>query len=208
MCYYIVMKKFVLLLSFCLLVSVLPSQARNVKVECCSDFSTANPPKTMELKIVSGFTTKDGIEVPAKSMLKGNVINVKSPKRLKRDATFSFIVTEFINAKTGEHIVLKKKIVGKYSTLKIIQKGAIAAGNKIVGAYVGPSIALVQGAIQNEEGNRAKSAAISVYESTPLSYGEKGKELNLKKGSEFVMSFKVREDETESDNFDSEEDED
>ena len=81
--------------------------------------------------------------------------------------------------------------------LSVAKTGAIAAGDHFISGFIGPSIALVEGAVKNEEGNRAKSAAISVYESTPLSYASKGKELNIQKGQIFVMSFKLREEEEE-----------
>ena len=51
--------------------------------------------------------------------------------------------------------------------------------------------------VKNEEGNRAKSAAVSVYESTPLSYASKGKELEFKKGQIFIMNFKLKDEEEE-----------
>ena len=53
----------------------------------------------------------------------------------------------------------------------------------------------------SEKGNRAKSAAISAYESTPLSYVNKGKEIELKNGQIFIMNFKLKEDETEKENL-------
>lgn len=193
------MKKILVL--FLLIVGMFqPVFAKHVKVEAVSDFSTANPPAQWEVKTVSNITTKSGTVIPANSLLKGNIINIKDPKRLKRDATFSFEVTEFINSKTQITTQLKKKVIGKYSSLtevtpgKIIKQGAITAGDKFIGAYIGPSVALVEGAVKNEQGNRAKSAAKSVYESTPISYVEKGQELEIKQGTVFVMDFKIRDD--------------
>ena len=52
--------------------------------------------------------------------------------------------------------------------------------------------------IKNERGNRAKSAAISAYESTPLSYANKGKEIEIRKGQIFVMSFKAKDEPEEN----------
>ena len=72
----------------------------------------------------------------------------------------------------------------------------------LVGSFVGPSIALVEGTIKNEQGNRAKSAVVSVYESTPLSYANKGKELEFKQGQVFIMNFKLKnEDEEDLPNY-------
>ena len=68
------------------------------------------------------------------------------------------------------------------------------AGNMLIGSFVAPAVGLVEGAIKNERGNRAKSAAISAYESTPLSYANKGKELEFSKGQIFIMNFKLKEE--------------
>lgn len=58
----------------------------------------------------------------------------------------------------------------------------------------------MQGAVKNEQGNRAKSAAVSVYENSPLSYINKGKELEIQEGQIFVMSFKqIKDDEEDKD---------
>ena len=74
---------------------------------------------------------------------------------------------------------------------KLAKKGAITAGNMLIGSFVAPAVGLVEGAVKNERGNRAKSAAISAYESTPLSYANKGKELEFKKGQMLIMNFKL-----------------
>lgn len=196
------MKKIVLFLTLILIASQ-PVMAKNVKVEALSDFSTANPKDTWEVRVVNGFTAKNGHEVPANSIIKGKITNVTDPKRLKRNAGFDFVVTEVYDSQIDEKITVKKNIVGKYSSLtdvtplKVIEKGAVTAGDKLIGAYVGPSVALVKGVAQNEEGNRAKSAVVSVYESTPLSYVSKGKELEIKQGQIFVMSFKAKDDDSE-----------
>ena len=52
------MRKILLIILFSMLMQ--PVMAKNVKVESMSDFSTANPPKTWEVKVVEGFVTKNG----------------------------------------------------------------------------------------------------------------------------------------------------
>ena len=54
---------------------------------------------------------------------------------------------------------------------------------------------------KNEEGNRAKSAIVSVYESTPLSYANKGEELEFKTGQIFIMNFKLKDEEENVPNY-------
>ena len=67
----------------------------------------------------------------------------------------------------------------------------------LIGSFVAPAVGLVEGAVKNERGNRAKSAAISAYESTPLSYANKGKELEFQSGQIFIMNFKLKNEDEE-----------
>ena len=194
------MKKYLLILGIALLICNQPAMAENVKVEAMSDFTTANPPSTWNLKIVEGFTTKAGFEVAKGSVITGKITDVTNPKRLKQDASFKFIPVSFYDAKTGETYQVKKDLVGKYNSLgdikagDIVEKGAIAAGNHFISCTIGPGVALVKGVVKNEEGNRVKSAAVSVYESTPLSYVSKGKEREIKQGQQFTMNFTFNEE--------------
>lgn len=191
------MKKFLLILVLSILFLGQPVSAKNVKVEAMSDFSTANPPKTWSVKVTDGFVMKNGTDIKSGTILKGNIIQVSDPKRLKRNATFKFELSEYTDPDTGQVINIDTPIIGKYSSLsdvsplKVAEQGAVMAGNKLVGAYVGPSVALVKGAVKNEEGNVAKSALVSVYESTPLSLCNKGQELEFVRGDTFVMNFKL-----------------
>ena len=199
------MKKFYLILSIIILASFQSVMAKNVKVEAMSDFSTANPPQTWNLKIKDTFTTKAGFEVCEGSVITGKIVDVTDPKRLKRNASFRFVPVSYYDITNGETYSVDQNIVGKYNSLgditagEVIEQGAIAAGNHFISATIGPGIALVKGAVKNEEGNRAKSAAVSVYESTPLSYISKGKEMKIKEGQVFSMSFKFKDEDEEED---------
>ena len=99
---------------------------------------------------------------------------------------------------------VKRDFEGKYSSMSdldaktVVKKGAVTAGNLFIGSFVAPAVGFVEGAVKNEEGNRAKSAVVSAYESTPLSYASKGKDIELKSGQVFIMSFKLK-DEVETD---------
>ena len=198
------MKKFLLLLA-AILIFIPAVNAKNVKVRATEDFSTANPPKIWSIELVDGFESKDGMPFYAGSVITGKVTNVTSPKRLKRNASFSFIPVSYHDSLSGRDYNIKEQIRGKYSALtdvtvgSVVKTGAVAAGSHFVSGFIGPGVALVEGAVKNENGNRAVSAVKSVYESTPVSYVEKGKELEIKKNQIFVMSFKTaEEEETES----------
>lgn len=194
------MKKLALLILLVILSGCTPSFAKNVKVMAMSDFSTANPPKTWRVKILEPFTTKSGYEVFEGSIITGQITDVTDPKRLKRNASFKFIPMSYYDAKTNKTFHVEKDYVGKYNSLgditagEVIEKGAITAGNYFINSTIGTGVALVKGAVKNENGNRVKSAAVSVYESTPISYIGKGKELEIKTGQTFLMNFKLKDE--------------
>ena len=190
------MKKLLLILSALLIIS--PAIAKSVKVEALSDFSTENPPQFWRLKVVEGFVADNNFVVHPNSIIEGKITDVTSPKRMKRNASFTFIPHTYYDPQIGYTKDVKRDFEGKYSkkseitAKKVAKKGAITAGNILVSGFIGPGVALVEGAVKNEEGNRAKSAVVSVYESTPLSLANKGAEMEFKKGQIFYMNFKLK----------------
>ncbi len=197
------MKKFLILLSAFLVMQ--PVMAKNVKVEALSKFSTVNPPRVWKIKVLETFTADNGIVIHNGTVIEGDIINVKSAKRLKRNATFRFVPKTYIDPQDGIAKKVKRDFEGKYSSTSNLDKkelaktGAISAGNMLIGSFVAPTVGLVEGVVSNKEGNRAKSAVVGAYERTPLSYANKGQELEFKQGQVFVMSFKLKEkNETEN----------
>ena len=193
------MKKYLLILFASLIMS--PALAKDVKVQAVSDFSTANPPRTWKVRVLESFVADNGVTVRANTVVEGKIVNVKSPKRLKINATFRFVPTTYYDPHTDSVKTVKREFEGKYSSRSdlnartLAKKGAISAGNMLIGSFVAPTVGLVEGAVKNERGNRAKSAAISAYESTPLSYANKGKEIEIKNGQIFIMNFKLKSEE-------------
>ena len=193
------MKKTLILLAV-ILFGFQPVMAKNVKVQAMSDFTTANPPETWSVKIVEDFVTDNDYYIKAGSTIEGKIVDVTEPKRLKRNATFTFVPVKFYDISKGQTYGIRQNMVGKYSSMSgisagsVAKQGAVIVGNKLVDGFFGPGVALVEGAVKNEQGNRAKSAAVSLYESTPLSYANKGKEMEIKKDQIFIMSFKTKDD--------------
>lgn len=178
-----------------LLILAMPAMAKNVEVEALSNFSTNNPPKYYSVKIVENIETSKGI-IQSGSILEGK-ITVKDAARLKRDATFTFLPT-VLTEPDGNVIKIKKNFAGKYS--KGLDKGqlaktaALSAGNIMVKGF-STGYRAIEGAVKNEEGNRLKSSAVAVYESTPISYIEKGNALEIKKGERFYINFRTDDEE-------------
>mgnify|MGYP006916234271 CR=1 FL=1 len=167
-----------------------PVFAETLKVEALTEFSTAKPVKTMQVKITEqGFY--DNVDLNEGYILSGKIVNIVAPKRLKRDARFSFIPEHYTDLNGVTH-GFENKTAGKYALP--IDKGGLAKNAALtVGSYFVKGLSLgvnaVQGAVENEEGNRLKSAGKNVYDNTPFSYVETGKELLIKKGDKFYLKF-------------------
>lgn len=197
------MKKFLLTLTALLIIN--PSFAKTVKVEALSDFSTANPPKTWKLKVIEGFVADNGTVIHDNTIIEGDIVDVSSPKRLKRAASFTFIPHTYYDPQVGQEQDVIRDFKGKYSIRTditptyVAKKGALTAGNLLIGCFVAPTVGLVEGAVKNERDNRAKSAVVSAYENTPFSLANKGKELEFKEGQVFMMNFKLKTENDEED---------
>lgn len=192
--------KRILLILLLMLLGTHPVLALNVKVQAMSDFNTENPPQTWKLKVVEDVTTKRNYTILAGSIIEGKITDVTDPKRLKQNATFTFIPITFYDSGKNQTYTIEQNFQGKYSSLSDINAGAVAkqgavyVGNKLADGLFGPGVALVEGAVKNEYGNRAKSAAVALYEKTPFSYLNKGKEMEIKKDQIFIMSFKMNDE--------------
>ena len=178
-----------------------PVLAKTVAVEALNDFSTENPSARMSVKILEDLTIDDNVVFSEGTVVDGKVVDVTDPKRLKRDATFTFVPLSYVD-KNGKTIDVKGYYPAKYTTK--ISKGELAknvglgVGNFFVkGLSLGYSA--VEGAVKNEKDNRFKSSVTEVYKDSPLSYVEKGTELVIEKNQMFYLNFKSKDDEDESD---------
>lgn len=191
---------------FLIVLSSMFSQAyaQTIAVQALDAISTAQPPQSISVRLLEPLELPE-FSLLTGSVLKGDVIDVVSPRRLKRDATFSFKPVSYtdLNAETYN---LNLNIISSYT--KPLDKGKIAESAALgVGSYfvkgLSMGVAAVKGAVKNEEGNRIKSSAVSVYESSPFSYAEKGEDLDINKGDCFYLKFpnpdKVKNDDTSSD---------
>lgn len=195
------MKKILVLFTF-LFIAVMPVSAATIKVKALSDFTTENPSDTLTVQAVSDLNLDNEILIFEGYTLKGDIVDVVSPKRLKRDATFSFILKEYtdlngdIHKLNQENQIVKGKFTTKFNYLSVAKSAALSVGNYFVkGLSMG--YAAIEGAIKNEEDNRLKSSAVSLYESTPISYVEKGQDIVIAKDQVFMLNFKLKDEEDE-----------
>lgn len=182
-----------LYLCFFLIISGMFSQAysQTVEVESLSNFSTYNPPSSITVKLVEPLVLLPSLTLDAGVYLSGTLVDVVSPKRLKRDASFSF-KPETYTTVDGEIHNLDIDVIASYTVPldkgQLAKNAALGVGNFFVkGLSMG--VAAVKGAVQNEEENRIKSSAVSVYEASPFSYVEKGEDLDIKFSQSFYLKF-------------------
>ena len=185
---------FVLLILFIFSQSVF---AKAIPVEALSDFSTENPPVVYSVKILDNIDLSPTLSLKEGNIVEGKIVDVISPRRLKRNATFTFIPEKIENS-AGSLTEIKGYYPAKYTTK--LNKGQIAKSAALgVGSYFIKGLSIgysaVEGAVKNEKDNRFKSSVNSVYENSPLSYVEKGEELVIKKGQFFLLNFKIEDDE-------------
>lgn len=195
------MKKFCGSLFLLLVMLSQPVLAKPVAVEAMSSFTTENPPKAMSIKVLEDVAIDDNLTIKAETVVDGSVVDVTDPKRLKRNASFTFVPTSYKD-QSGKVTVIKNYYPAKYTTK--INKGELAKSAALgVGSFFVKGLSLgysaVEGAIKNEKDNRFKSSVNEVYQDSPLSYVEKGEELVIEKGQLFFLNFKTKDDIPEED---------
>lgn len=167
------------------------ANASTVEVMSLNDFSTANPPSTITIQTLEPIEYAKNKYVPSGLEITGKIVDVKSPERLKRDACFSFKPISYKDADGVSHNI-KRQVKAKYT--RPLDKGQMAgkvaksAGNFFIKGF-SMGVSAVQGAVKNEENNRLKSSAVSLYEASPISYVEKGEDITIKKSETFYLKF-------------------
>lgn len=192
---YVNKRQILITFGFLLIVTCTLTKVYGQTIEVVSQdtFSTASPPKEVSVKLMEPLVVSENDVYAAGTIMKGKLTDVISPKRLKRDAGFSFEPTVYSDV-NGKSQKIPLKIKASYTVP--INKGEMAKnvtlgiGNCFVkGLSMG--VAAVSGAIKNEDDNRIKSSANAVYEASPFSYVEKGEDLYIKKEDHFFLKFSI-----------------
>lgn len=195
------MKKRILCMLAVLLFSITSANASSdkVHVSALESFSTIHPSSKIDVKVIADSNIGK-YELKTGDVIHCNVVKVTDPKRGKRAASFAVCPISYTS---NEHTVrIEDNFYGKYAS-KIISKeelknvDAKQVGKKAarsVGNYfvkgIAPVASLAEGMIKNEEGNRLESGVKQVYKDSPLSYAEKGKQVELEPGEQFYLIFK------------------
>ncbi len=191
----IIMKKYLILL-FSMI--AIPAYAGvTVEVQALTPFDSTNPPAAMKIKSMSKVEFENGVTFEPGTVVEAKVIDVKFPKRGKRNASFTLRPTSYtINGIVKP--IEDFEFTAKYKAKKPLDKGelALSAASTVGGYFVkgfGQGISLAKGMVKNEQGNRLKSGVVQVYEDSPLAYIEKGAELYIYENDIFYLRFKTSE---------------
>ena len=195
------MKNKSLILTFILLFGLTSVQAASDRIHVSSleDFSTASPSKTLDVIVKEEGNIGEYLLKPD-DVIHCNVVKTTSPKRGKRAA--GFVVQPISYTTEGQTNSIYESYYGKYASkviskeelknidkVKVGKKAAMTVGGHFVKGLA-PAVTLAEGMIKNEEGNRIESGVKNVYKSSPLSYVEKGQEINLTPEQPFYLIFK------------------
>lgn len=184
-------KNLVLLISFIINCSAV--FAETVTVQALEDFSTTNPPKFLTVKLFNDIQLDENLILKNGNLITGKIIDIDKPKRLKRDAKFTFQLIR-VEDSSGNYFHITNYYTATYTTKlnsgNMVKSAALTVGNHFVkGMSLG--YYAVEGVVKNEEGNRLKSSATALYKNSPVSYVEKGEEVNIKNGEIFYLKFKT-----------------
>ncbi len=170
----------------------------NIYVVTESDLNTSNVNINKEINFLSfdNYEISDTIKVNKGDKITVKPIEYKKPKRAKRNGYYIVQLMKITN--NEETLELNKKILCKMrpSTPKDFKEFAESAGVKITGHILkvpgfSQVVAASKGIIKPNEGqNRLVSAGKNIYESTPLTYIEKGEDFSAEKDSVLVLKFR------------------
>ena len=192
------MKQKILFLCFSIMVTAMFSKAyaETIEVRSLESFSTANPPASISVELLEPLQIDENKIIEAGAVVKGKLVDVKKPKRLKRDAKFSFKPISYTDENGGQHAIstnIKGTLSEPIDKVELAKDAALSVGNFFVKG-IKTTAAVVEGTVKNEQGSRLKSAGYSLYQSTPVSYVEQGKDVKIEKDESFYLKFSQNND--------------
>lgn len=185
------MKKILLLLVL-IIFFVAPANAKATLVEAMTPYNSDTPTDIIVFKVAHSNTIENYGILYSGDIIEGIVIRAKDNSRLKQNATFSLKITRITqqNGNIQEPQNLYAKYTTEFDKVETSKTAALTVGSHFVkGLTFG--YRTVEGAIKNPEGNRFKSAGVALYNSTPLSYISKGKDILINVGDNFLLNIEV-----------------
>ena len=175
--------------------------AQTIHVEAITPFNTANPPHHVQMRALEDIQITPTIKIHHGDTITASMIDIKDPKRLKRDATFKFKISS-ITTQVGNTILVEDNNIAKFvpehklDKKELAKSAALSVGNHFIeGLSYG--YRAIEGAVKSEEDgfvNRTKSAGKHVYEKSMFSYASKGHEVDINSGEIFGLKINSQEE--------------
>lgn len=185
------MKK-ILLFLILMIFFIAPANAKATLVEAMTPYNSENPTDIIVFRVVNANTIESYGIVYSGDIIEGVVVRAKDSSRLKQNATFSLKITK-IRQYNG-NLLEPENLFAKYTTewdkVETTKTAALTVGNFFVKG-ISCGYRTVEGAVKNPEGNRLKSAGVALYNSTPLAYINKGKDILINVGDNFLLNIEV-----------------
>ena len=172
---------------------VIPSTIYAVTPENISN-KTLEKNQEIELYAIDDYDLDEIMIINKGSSVKVKIKEYVKPKRGKLDGYYR---VEYINEKLDPDIVIEGKM--RVSTPKDMKSIAKSAGVSLAGHILkipgfSQAVAVSKGLIKpNEDETRLQSAGKNLYESTPLTYAEKGKDFAVEEDGIVVLKLRVKE---------------
>jgi len=194
------MRKTLLILVVLFMTSISAQCAESALGTAQTEFSTAKPSRSFEVKLNEAVELDDGSSLNANSILYGKVIQVEDGLRGKRQGYFKFYLQKCIIAEeeidmTRKNIIVKVTHYEPLDKKKVAKKVATSSATTVAGKVLkvpvlSQGVSFVKGAVKADDGeNRFAEGAKQVYKDSPLSYIEKGGSLIVNPGSVVKLRF-------------------
>ena len=163
--------------------------------------TTQKMPKYLTLKVPAQMLSGGDVQLQNESLIRVKILEVSPAKRGKRDG---YVVTKLIAYSipalenqavdvSDKNIELKIKRYQEKDFKGLAQTAATTVVSHVAGIpFLNQGVAVVKGAVKPKEGtSRVKSAGVSLYESTPFAYFNKGKNLEVGIGEKLTLTVRT-----------------
>ncbi len=90
------------------IISINTADAQVFKGRSLSEISTKNPQDTIEVKSLKKLNLGNGTIIEKNSIIKGKMTDVVSPEKFHKNASFTFIPTEYTDSNGIKHLISKE----------------------------------------------------------------------------------------------------
>lgn len=180
------MKKICLLIAI-LVLCINSANAQVFKARAIDDISTKNPKEIIKVKAVRDLNLGNGIIIQKDSIITGKMTEVVSPEKFHKNASFTFIPTEYTDSNGVTHIIPNEiKATYRQKLKPDLQHSEIGVGD-----YSGSSMFVFSPSYISNTKKIIKGEGKEVwdeYQNRNTPWG-KGEEINIKSDELIYFNF-------------------